>query len=798
MPPARILQPDPSKYAVLRAGQEGALQDVVNRCAAADVFGFDTETNRIDDWEQDVCGWDREGKHTVGYCLSWEPGVGVYVPFAHERGLEGIYPGQMPIENVLEICAPLLEGKVGKGAALHNATFDYRMCLKDGLRLAVQHDTSVGVKMLSYATGRWDPKGAEHGDDSVRSLKALTEEFCGIEVVRFSAFADPNATPAKGRKKPPPPDYASLDPFDPKVWRYAAADGSNTLRVLAHVLKHLEREGMMNAYAIEIALVPAICEMRQNGVLVDLDLFRSKAEEGRAVASKLQADYMAEMSEKMGKTIEVDLDSPKQLAALLFSEPPDGLGLPVLKRSPKTNAPSTDKFVMKALAEQYPVVRTIETYRGITKNLGTYLEGYAKHVHPATGRVHTKFDPLGTETGRFSSSKPNLQNMTAEGLQFDLLDGSRYTVNVRDGVIATPGWYWLDFDYSQIEYRAMAGEAGETSLIEGWQRDKTMDVHAMTAALIFGVPVEQVTKDQRRRGKTMNFAILYGRGAPAVAEDLGVTVDEADAFLLEYFARLPAVRRWAEQTKIEARRHGWVMTRFGWKRWLPEFEHPDRKIKNKGDRLAVNTKIQGVCGQIMKMGIIRAHRRIREHGLGDRLRFVLTVHDSLGFEVREGFPLEEAYAFCRDALVWEISGWPPIDVDAKAGYRYGSLADYDPDQPFTMPPRDLSTEPPPPADVDLPTEPLEEVEESEPASAPSRVLIETGALSDHQAVALHNLILAHPGPYPVVIRLSGKEVAHPATTSLTPEDREWIKALGPVRVRWDSESDEAILAGVQL
>lgn len=789
------LRPDDAKLAILKAGQEAFLEDVVKRCAAARLFGFDTETTAVEDWDLDVVGWDRSvGIHTVGYCLSWAPGFGVYVPFAHHRGLEGPWPDQMDFEFVRDTCRPLLDGTLGAVPVLHNLPFDYRVTLKDGIRLNPEaHDTSIIAKLVSWATGRWDPRGADHGE-SMRSLKSLTEELIGIEVTRMDDLFPEDQPGTTKRKKKRVIDYAGLNPFDPKAGRYAAADGSNTLRIFAPLMEMVQRLQLSAAYDIERRLAPVVAEMRHHGIAIDTDMAFAKAQEGREVAAQLQADYRAVMTERMGKVVEIDLDSSAQLSKLLFEEPPDGLGLPVIKRSAKTGKPSADKHVLETLARQHPEVRSILSYRGITKNLGTYLEGFPARVHPVTKRVHANLDPLRTETGRFASSNPNVQNLTRDGLQFDLEGGDRYTVNVRDIVVAGEGFYWLDFDYSQVEYRAMAGEAGEASLIQGWIKDPLMDVHAMTAAIIYGKPVSEVSKQERNRGKTMNFAILYGRGAEAVSTDLQMTVHEAQEFLQEYFARLPSVRRWAENVKAQARRDLYVTTKFGWRRNLTdEYTHSDRGIRAKGDRLAVNTKIQGVCAQILKIALVRLHRRIQENYGSNRMRLILTVHDSIGIEVAEGIDPAEAYDFAREALLWPIDGWPPLEVDCKVGYRYGSLADYR-GGAIELPDRDYRTEPPPPEDNPVlaadPSDPMETVE-----AGVTNILIETGGFTEAQATGLLSLLSSRPGPNSVTVRVSGADVPVSLTTSLVPEDNEWIQVLGPVRVRWDTND---VLEGVAI
>lgn len=765
-------------------GEEDLLRRVVEACAAAPLWGFDTEGTGLD-----TRGHDRDtGDVTCGYCLSPAYGYGFYVPFAHSSGsLAGLYPGQMPLETILEILGPLL--RTPGRMVCHNTEYEYRMLRKDGIEIVPAHDTLIAIRLVAWGTGRFDAKG----DDGGAGLDALVGPLLGHETLKFTDLFPP---PPAGKKRVKQTlNFATLDPFDPRVVAYAGSDASNTLGIWPRALALMKQSNLETVYEIERNLMPAVFDMKATGICIDGDLAVSKAREGREVAAEVSAAYHAEIKDVLGRELTVNLDSAPQLQKLFFEQPPDGLGLPVLARSKKTGKPSTNKAVLKALADQYPVVRRIQTYRALTKQLGTYLEGFPTHICEGTGRIHPDFGALKTETGRFACSNPNVQNTPREGMDFDLGDGRRYVANVRDVIVAPPGCYLFSADYSQVEYRAMAGEAGETSLLEAFARG--WDVHQATASMIFNLEMDAVTKQHRYRGKTQNFSLLYGQEPPATAAALGITVEEARAMQETYFAKLPAIKAWIERTHEESRRRGYGMTKWGRRCYLPEFSHHLEGVRKAGDRQAVSVAIQGSCADVLKLSMIRWYRRAREAGLYHRIRLIMTVHDSLVFEVDEAIPIEQVYALvheCMAGLV--IPGWPALAIDCEAGFRYGSLVKYDPEKPFAWPGREST--PPPPPDEEDPVLTADDPADTSPpeGSLPAVVSLAVGSITASQLTGLDALLRSNPGPNEVELAVAGQVFSLAPRTSLSPDSHEWLTLFNGNRPRVAWRSDDDPLAGI--
>jgi DNA polymerase-1 len=706
----------------------------------------------------------------------------MYLPHGHGSPMMGRYAGQMELDDIRRIITPLLEDKRFEWV-LHNAPFDAAMCRKDGVILPWDrlHCTSVAARVISWGTGRWDPRSPDHGEASPRSLENLTHEFCGWQVRSLEGMDT----------------YWQRDPFARETYEYAAADASNALAIFPYMMKLLDQFSLVGAYTVERGCMVPVQVMRSRGVVLDEELCRAKAKEGAEIARRLGDEYLAELSKALGRTVtsaDLKLSSAPQVQKLLFEPRPEGLGLPVKAVSKKTGKPSAGKKVLEQLAREFPIVRGLMDYRKISKNLDGFLDSLPDHVRPDTGRIHSNFNPLATATGRFSSSKPNLQQLPKRGIEFKL-GGKAYKSNVRDLIIAGEGFYLLDADYSQIEYRAMAGEANEQSLVEAFNRGE--DVHRRTAALIYGMPYEDVTEPVRDGGKTMNFALLYGRGVAAIAEALGITEEAAAELHRNYFDRLPAIRQWRERTAAEAQRAGYAVTRFGRRRFIEEFLSPISGVRAKGQREAVNMVIQGVCADIMKIAIARVWRGILERGWYGKVWPILTVHDSLGLEVDESIALHDAVALQREAMCITVQGWPVIEVDQKAGFRYGSLREVTVDtcESFEWPERAVTSAPPERVEDDV-LDPAEEEEQltfpdSEPTDVdvlPERVVIEIPAMTAGQSAAFKALVQSNPGPHPVSVVVAGRRKDLNATVSLSAESLAWVEALGPVVVKAESSA----------
>jgi DNA polymerase-1 len=310
-----------------------------------------------------------------------------------------------------------------------------------------------------------------------------------------------------------------------------------------------------------------------------------------------------------------NLNSPKQLGEILFERQ----GLPVIKRTP-TKAPSTDEEVLEQLALDYPLPRLILDYRSVAKLKNTYTDKLPKMVNAATGRVHTSFSQAVAVTGRLASSEPNLQNIPVR---------TPRGAAIRRAFVPAEGWTLLVADYSQIELRLMAHLSGDPAFVQAFQAGG--DIHRQTAALVFNVPLADVTPEQRARAKTINFGIIYGQGPFALGRSLGITQDDAKEFIAQYFTRFAGVRAYLDDTVEFARREGYVETILGRRRYIPELKDRNFNTRAYGERNAQNSPLQGSAADLIKLAMIRIHALLGERGLASRM--LLQVHDELVFEV---------------------------------------------------------------------------------------------------------------------------------------------------------------------
>jgi len=415
------------------------------------------------------------------------------------------------------------------------------------------------------------------------------------------------------------------------TWRLAAAQRP---RLAALGLERLFRE-------VELPLVRVLARMERAGVRVDLHRLGEITARVRDRLDELHDRIVALAGEEFA------LGSPQQLGRILFEK----LGLPPVRRG-KTGY-STDARVLRQLRDAHPIVPLVEEWRELSKMLGTYLEPLPARVDPATGRLHTTFHQTVTATGRLSSSDPNLQNIPVR---------TELGAEIRSCFVAEEGWRLVVADYSQIELRLMAAFSGEPALIEAYRRGE--DVHRVTAAALAGIPVTEVTREQRERAKATNFGIMYGLSPYGLSEQVGIPVEEAKAFIEAYFEKYPKVREFRERVIAQARRDGYVTTVLGRRRAIPELQAGDRRLQALGERLAVNTVLQGSAADIIKVAMVRVDSELEGRRLAARL--VLQVHDELVVEA----PLAEADAcgaLLREAMcgAWELD--PPLEVEVGVG-----------------------------------------------------------------------------------------------------------------------------------
>ncbi|WP_454808237.1 DNA polymerase I [Paraburkholderia fungorum] len=540
---------------------------------AAELTAFDTETTSLDPMTAQI----------VGLSLSVEPGRAAYVPLAH-RGPDA--PVQLPRDEVLAKLKPWLESAEHKKVGQH-MKYDEQVLANYGIEMrGVEHDTLLESYVLeSHRT---------HDMDSL-ALRHL-----GIKTIKYEEVAGKGASQIGF-------DEVALD----KAAEYAAEDADITLRLHQALYPQVAAEKTLDyVYRdIEVPTSRVLRKMERTGVLIDAEKLRAQSSE---IATRL-IQLESEAYELAGG--EFNLGSPKQIGQIFFEK----LELPVVKRTP-SGAPSTDEEVLQKLAEDYPLPKILLEHRGLSKLKSTYTDKLPRMVNATTGRVHTNYAQAVAVTGRLASNDPNLQNIpvrTAEGRR------------IREAFIAPPGHKLVSADYSQIELRIMAHISGDESLLRAFSQGE--DIHRATAAEIFSVTPLEVSSDQRRVAKVINFGLIYGMSAFGLAANLGITRDAAKLYIDRYFARYPGVARYMDETRLSAKSKGYVETAFGRRLWLPEINGGNGPRRQAAERAAINAPMQGTAADLIKLSMIAVQNWIETSKVGTRM--IMQVHDELILEV---------------------------------------------------------------------------------------------------------------------------------------------------------------------
>ena len=590
-PPAAVVVGGSAGAALVPAVADPTIVDdpallaaVVAACRGAALVALDTETTSLDPMRADL----------VGLSLAIAPGRSWYLPFAHvapDGELAGAAPRNLPplaspaLAPLREVLADPRVPKAG-----HNIKYDWLVLRRAGTELAgVSYDSMLASFVL-------DPGRRSHAiDELARDRLSLVLRTYGELVGR-------------GRSERP---FATVPVAD--AAGYCAADSETVLRLEAAFRPELEDHELLRLLeTIELPLIGVLTDMEWRGVRIDLERL---GEIARAFAREL-AELERAIYHAAGT--EFNINSTPQLRHVLFEK----IQLPVQKKT-KTG-PSTDYEVLEQLASQgHEVPRLLIEYRELSKLKSTYVDALPGFINPRTGRIHTSFNQTGAATGRLSSSDPNLQNIPVR---------TRRGETIRRAFVAPPGSLLLTADYSQIELRLLAHLSGDTAFVQAFEQGG--DIHRQTAAIIFGVPQEQVTPDMRARAKTINFGTIYGQGPFALARQLGISQEDARAFIQAYFTRFAGVRAWLDRTVAEARQRGYVETLFGRRRYIPELKDRNYNIRAFGERTATNSPLQGSAADLIKLAMIGIAGALKERGLASRM--ILQVHDELVLEVPTG------------------------------------------------------------------------------------------------------------------------------------------------------------------
>jgi DNA polymerase-1 len=607
-----------------------ALTMVLQRVREVPYIAIDTETVCEPDAPNPV---DAMRATLVGLSIAVAPGEGYYLPFRHRRddgggnlallsgdaGIAGrrINAGAPEPVNLPPFdsapCAPLramLEDAAVKKIA-QNAKYDMLVLRGAGVRLAgLEFDTMLASYLL-------DPGRRSHG------LDLLALEYLGHTMTAYEQLC------GKGKQQ------LGFDVVPVDAARdYSCEDVDVTMQLRALLQRQLEQHAMLPLLRdMEVPLVSVLADMEYDGIAINLPWFDSLKTRFAAERARVEQAIYAEAGR------EFNINSNPQLRTVLFDE----RGLPVKKKT--ATGPSTDASVLQELAEEGHVLPTLlMEYREIFKLEGTYIDALPRLVHPRDHRLHTSYNQTVAATGRLSSSDPNLQNIPSR---------RELGREIRRGFVPRTGWRLLSADYSQIELRLLAHLSGDPAFVSAFRAGG--DIHKQTAAIIFGVPVTDVTGEMRARAKTINFATIYGQGAHALSRQLRISNAEAKAFIDTYFERFAGVKAFLDQCVVEARQKGYVETLFKRRRYIPELKERNFNIRAFGERVAANAPIQGSAADLIKMAMIRVHEALAREQLAARM--LLQVHDELVFEL----PPEEEAAL--SALVKrEMEGAAKLDV----------------------------------------------------------------------------------------------------------------------------------------
>jgi len=590
------------------------LIDLVSLLNRSTRIAFDTETTSTDPLKADL----------VGISLSVKEGTGYYIPVGHS-GLTR----QLPLSDVINAITPAFtDPKIEKAG--HNIKYDALVLGNYGLQVSpLSFDTMLAEWLI-------DPASHSLG------LKDMAGDYLNISMTHIEELI--------GRGK----NQITMDQVSVEVAApYAAADAEVTLRLVPPLEKKLlEKQSLRIFKELEMPLVPVLMQMERHGIMLDAPFFKKFSSE---METRLNA-IIEEVYKMVGYPF--NLNSTQQLSKVLFEtlrlEPPD--------RNKKTASGhfSTSAAVLDELSGKHPAVDLLLEYRELAKLKSTYLDSLPLQINPRTGRVHTSFNQTGSVTGRLASSDPNLQNIPTR---------TEIGRKVRLGFVASPGSLLLSVDYSQIELRIVAHMSGDEAMLDAFRAGQ--DIHAATAAAIQDVPLEKVTKDQRRHAKAVNFGLIYGMSAFGLSRSTDLTLGEAENFVKEYFEHFPGVKKYLDNIRVLAARQGYVETMLGRRRYFPNLANPvNINMRNREEREAINAPIQGTAADIMKLAMIRLPHALAEKNLNAKM--LLQVHDELVLEVPEK-ELKETASVVQSVMSNAYQLSIPLITEARSGMNWGSL-----------------------------------------------------------------------------------------------------------------------------
>jgi DNA polymerase-1 len=607
--------PPPVEMEVRLVDTPDGLKTLRNRLEAAPLFALDTETTSTDSLRAEL----------VGISVAVQPAEGYYIPVGHRSGEK-----QLPLQQVLDALRPAFSNPAIKKIG-HNLKYDGVVLAHHGLPVnPYSFDTMIAEWLL-------DPSSHALG------LKDMAESYLKVGMTHIEELIGKGKAQISMAEVP----AATVAP-------YAAADAEVTLRLYEILQKRLEEKNALKLFnEIEMPLLPVLAEMEMTGVALDVPFFNRMSIELSQRLAELEKQIIAAVGYSF------NLNSTQQLSKVLFEtlklEPPD--------RRKKTASGhfSTSADVLEELSGQHPVVDWILEYRELAKLKSTYVDALPQEINPQTGRVHTSFSQTGSVTGRLASSNPNLQNIPTR---------TELGRRVRQGFIAGPGLVLLSVDYSQIELRIVASMSVDEAMLDAFRGGQ--DIHAATAAAIYNLPLDQVTKDQRRHSKAINFGLIYGMSAFGLTRTTDLTLGEAEEFVKAYFKQFPGVKKYLDGMRQLAARQGFVETLLGRRRYFPNLRNSqiNPNIRNREEREAINAPIQGTAADIIKLAMIQLPSALAREKL--KARLLLQVHDELVLECpREELPA--ATMTVQQVMENAYKLTIPLLTDARWGENWGNL-----------------------------------------------------------------------------------------------------------------------------
>lgn len=604
--------PSVAPYTLIQT--EKALQEWINTLEKSQQFAFSTHTDSQDYMKASL----------VGLAFALEDGKTAYIPFSHQ-GMQT----SLAKAHVLEQLKPILENSHLKKIG-HNLKYDLEILASQGITL---RGVAFDIMLASYIL---ESTSNSHDRDS------LTLKYLGLRTLTAEEVM------GKGSKQIP---FSAVDVQ--QAGAYAAADIDATLKLHAILSPRIEKEpGLSRIFTeIEMPLLTVLANMERTGVLIDPELLK---QQGKDLQARLNALEKEAYQLADG---EFNMNSPKQLQEILFQK----LKLPILQKTPTGQASTADN-VLQELALDFTLPRLIIEYRSLSKLISTYTSRLVEQINPATGRIHTSYNQTGAATGRLSSSEPNLQNIpirTPEGKR------------IRQAFIAPKGYKIISADYSQIELRLMAHISNDSSLLNAFINN--LDIHRATASEVWEVPLEKVTADMRRNAKAINFGLIYGMSAFGLTRQLNIDRKAAEDYIQRYFARYPQVKRYMDDTRLQAKKTGYVETLWGRRLYLPDINASQLMRQRAAERAAINAPLQGSAADIIKLAMIKIDRWLQEEKIDARM--IMQVHDELVFEAAEK-DLEAITAAIRHYMTEGIPLKVPLLVTLGVGNNWNEASDH--------------------------------------------------------------------------------------------------------------------------